>query len=195
MRSLHNIYKRDIDTDSTSQSFTASAYNVIAIAIRRCGSENQVGQVSEAKPMSLVHELLRRKANNNIWSIGPEASVFAAITSMAEHEVGALLVIGDGDLVGIISERDYARKVIIKEKSSKLIPVSEIMTHEVITVDSKYHIDECVTLMKERHIRHLPVVDDQEISGMLSLRDLFAATIKEQAETIDHLEHYIRGEV
>lgn len=145
--------------------------------------------------MNLVHELLRHKKNNRIWSIGPTESVFAAIARMAEHEVGALMVLEQEQLVGIISERDYARKVILEEKASKLIPVSEIMTQRVISVSSKHHIDECVNLMKDNHIRHLPVIDRGVIVGMLSLRDLFSATIEEQASTIEHLEHYIRGEV
>jgi CBS domain-containing protein len=114
---------------------------------------------------------------------------------MAEHEVGALMVLEQEQLIGIISERDYARKVILEEKASKLIPVSEIMTQRVISVSSKHHIDECVNLMKDNHIRHLPVIDRGVIVGMLSLRDLFSATIEEQASTIEHLEHYIRGEV
>ena len=145
--------------------------------------------------MSLVLQLLQQKANNNIWSIGPTESVYTAIERMAEHEIGALMVLSEGQLSGIITERDYARKVILKDRSSKTVPVEEIMTHEVVTVDLQHRIDECVDLMKEHHIRHLPVVDDNKLVGMLSLRDLFAATIEEQATTIDHLEHYIRGEV
>ena len=150
--------------------------------------------------MNLVHEILLnkerlRKVSNSIWSVAPADSVFTAIERMAEHEVGALIVLDDDQLMGIISERDYARKVILKEKASKLIPVSEIMTHEVICVSPQHHIDECVNLMKENHIRHLPVIETGDIIGMLSLRDLFSATIEEQASTIEHLEHYIRGEV
>lgn len=150
--------------------------------------------------MNLVHEILLhkerlRKVSNSIWSVAPTDSVFTAIARMADHEVGALIVLDDDQLAGIISERDYARKVILKEKASKLIPVSEIMTHEVICVSPQHHIDECVNLMKENHIRHLPVVEAGDIIGMLSLRDLFSATIEEQATTIEHLEHYIRGEV
>jgi CBS domain-containing protein len=155
---------------------------------------------SWAMLMNLVHEILLHKervqrASNSIWSVAPSDSVFTAIARMAEHEVGALLVFDDDRLMGIISERDYARKVILKEKASKLIPVSEIMTHKVISVGLADHIDECVNLMKENHIRHLPVIDGGAVVGMLSLRDLFSATIEEQATTIEHLEHYIRGEV
>ena len=114
---------------------------------------------------------------------------------MAEKEVGALLVMREGRLAGIISERDYTRKVILKDKSSKATQVSEIMTAEIVSATSSHLIDECVALMKRHHIRHLPVVDDGEVTGMLSLRDLFSAIIDEQAHTIENLEHYVRGEV
>ncbi len=152
--------------------------------------------------MKLVHEVLKTK-DGSIWSITPADSVYNAIASMAEHEVGALLVVDSpgahsrsvDQLVGIISERDYARKVILKDKLSKEIAVQEIMTHDVIHVDSHSRIEDCVRLMREHHVRHLPVIDDGEISGMLSLRDLFAAIIEDQATTIENLEHYIRGEV
>lgn len=146
-------------------------------------------------PMKLVNELLQHKSDQSIWSIGPNDPVFTAIERMAEHEVGALLVLDQSRLVGIVTERDYARKVILRDKSSKQIPVAEIMTQDVITVTSDLHIDECVNLMKANHVRHLPVIDDAVIVGMLSLRDLFSATIEEQASTIDQLQHYIRGEV
>jgi CBS domain-containing protein len=154
--------------------------------------------------MKLVHEVLKQK-DGSIWSIAPSDSVLDAIATMAQHEVGALFVIAgarsdDGPvssdrLEGIISERDYARKVILKNKQSASIPVREIMTHDVIVVDPRQHIDDCVRLMKRHHVRHLPVIEDAQLIGMLSLRDLFAAIIEEQATTIDHLQHYIRGEV
>ena len=114
---------------------------------------------------------------------------------MAKKEVGALLVMEDGRPVGIISERDYTRKVILKDKSSKAALVAEIMTTQLISVTSAMHIDHCVALMKHHHIRHLPVIDDGEVTGVLSLRDLFSAIIDEQADTIKQLQHYVRGEV
>jgi CBS domain-containing protein len=108
--------------------------------------------------------------------------------------VGALPVIQDQSLVGIISERDYARKVILKDKSSKTTRVSEIMTPDVVTVTEHQRIEECINLMKRHHIRHLVVVEEGRVTGMVSLRDLFNETIGEQAETIHQLEHYIRGQ-
>ena len=144
--------------------------------------------------MKLVHEILQYKGDH-IWSIAPDAWVYDAIAMMAEREVGALLVMSDEQLLGIVSERDYARKVILKDKSSKATRVSEIMTHEVIHVDSHLHVGDCVQIMKDNHVRHLPVIDEGVIVGMLSLRDLFSTIIDDQASTIDQLQHYIRGEV
>ena len=144
--------------------------------------------------MRTVRNILKAKGGG-IYSIDPLDTVYEAIAMMAEKEVGALLVMREGRPVGIISERDYTRKVILKDKSSKETRVSEIMTTEVVSTTSRQHIDECVSLMKEHHIRHLPVIDDGEVTGMLSLRDLFSAIIDEQASTIENLEHYVRGEV
>ena len=112
---------------------------------------------------------------------------------MSDHHVGALPVMIEGKLVGIVSERDYARKVILKDKSSKTTRVSEIMTRDVISVSTQDRMSDCVDLMTSHHIRHLVVVDQGEVSGMLSLRDLFMEIIDEQSETIDQLEGYIRG--
>ena len=144
--------------------------------------------------MRTVHSILKRKGGH-IYSIEPADTVYDAIAMMADREVGALLVMQQGGPVGIISERDYTRKVILKDKSSKQTRVSEIMTSNVISATSQHHIDECVALMKKHHIRHLPVIDDGMVAGMLSLRDLFSAIIDEQASTIENLEHYVRGEV
>ncbi len=143
--------------------------------------------------MKNVHDVLKRKGDD-IWSIRPVDTVFDAISMMADREVGALLVMIDDQLVGIISERDYARKVILEDKNSKQTRVSEIMTRKVITVTSEDHIEECVVLMKQHHIRHLPVIDAGIVAGVVSLRDLFTTIIDEQAFTIEQLEHYIRGE-
>ena len=144
--------------------------------------------------MQLVHNILKHKGGH-IFSVAPDETVYNAIDKMAEKEVGALLVMDSGQPAGIISERDYTRKVILKDKSSKQTQVSEIMTTKLISVASSMHIDECVALMKRHHIRHLPVIDDSVVVGVLSLRDLFSAIIDEQADTIEHLEHYVRGEV
>ena len=144
--------------------------------------------------MRTVRNILKAK-RGGIYSIDPADTVFDAIAMMAEKEIGALLVMQEGQPVGIISERDYTRKVILKDKSSKQTRVSEIMTTDVISTTSGHQIDECVNLMKQHHIRHLPVIDDGAVTGMLSLRDLFSAIIDEQASTIENLEHYVRGEV
>ena len=144
--------------------------------------------------MKTVHEVLAHK-DNRIWSVHPEDSVYDAIRKMADHEVGALLVMEDDDLKGIISERDYARKVILKDKSSKSTRVEEIMTRKVICAKPEDDVDGCVSLMRKHHVRHLPVVGDDNVIGMLSLRDLFATIIEDQASTIDQMEHYIRGEI
>ncbi|MYF49594.1 MAG: CBS domain-containing protein [Gammaproteobacteria bacterium] len=144
--------------------------------------------------MQLVQNILKQKTGG-IFSVAPSDTVYDAIAMMAEKEVGALLVVDAGRTAGIISERDYTRKVILKDKSSKQAQVQEIMTTEVVSVTPEMHIDECVALMKKHHIRHLPVSENGVITGMLSLRDLFSAIIDEQADTIEHLEHYVRGEV
>ncbi|MCY3794423.1 MAG: CBS domain-containing protein [Gammaproteobacteria bacterium] len=144
--------------------------------------------------MQLVQNILKQKTGG-IFSVAPNDTVYDAIAMMAEKEVGALLVVDAGRTAGIISERDYTRKVILKDKSSKQAQVQEIMTTEVVSVTPEMHIDECVALMKKHHIRHLPVSENGVITGMLSLRDLFSAIIDEQADTIEHLEHYVRGEV
>lgn len=144
--------------------------------------------------MQLAQNILKQKTGG-IFSVAPTDTVYDAIAMMAEKEVGALLVVDAGRTAGIISERDYTRKVILKDKSSKQAQVQEIMTTEVVSVTPEMHIDECVALMKKHHIRHLPVSENGVITGMLSLRDLFSAIIDEQADTIEHLEHYVRGEV
>jgi CBS domain-containing protein len=144
--------------------------------------------------MQRVRDVLAHKGRH-IYGINPDATVFDAIAIMAEKEVGALLVMHSGKPIGILSERDYTRDVILRDRSSKQTQVSEIMTSELVIVSSDEHVDACVALMQRHHIRHLPVVDDDRIVGVLSLRDLFSAIISEQAHTIEHLEHYVRGEV
>ena len=144
--------------------------------------------------MKTVRDVMRHRGRGVIYSVLPIASVYEAIEKMAEEHVGALPVLQDGKLVGVVSERDYARKVILKDKSSKRTRVSEIMTREVITVSPRDRVEACIEKMQTHHIRHLVVEDAGVVTGMLSLRDLFSEIIAEQAETIDHLEHYIRGE-
>jgi CBS domain-containing protein len=144
--------------------------------------------------MKTVSDVLDHTGATDVSWVPPIATVYEAIKIMSERHVGALPVMQEQTLVGIISERDYARKVILKDKSSKTTRVSEIMTRDVITVGEQHRVEECIGLMKSHHIRHLVVVEDGRVAGMLSLRDLFTEVIEEQAETIDHLEHYIRGQ-
>ena len=144
--------------------------------------------------MKSVRDVLSHNNQDTLYSISPIATVFEAIEMMSEHHVGALPVIQENKLVGIISERDYARKVILKDKSSKSTRVSEIMTQNVICVSKEERVDTCINLMRKHHIRHLVVVEHGSVEGVISLRDLFTEIIDEQSATIDNLVHYIRGE-
>ena len=141
----------------------------------------------------VMQHKLRGGGSEEVFAIAPIASVYEAIEVMSDRHVGALPVMIDDKLVGIVSERDYARKVILKDKASKQTRVSEIMTREVVTVAPRDRVSECVDLMTSHHIRHLVVVDAGVVTGMLSLRDLFHEIIDEQSETIGQLEGYIRG--
>ena len=142
--------------------------------------------------MKTVKQLLDTKGHQ-VYSISPEASVFEAIKLMAEKEVGALLVMQAGELVGIISERDYARKVTLQERSSRLTAIGEIMTTDVIYTHPTQRIDECMALMTEKRIRHLPVMDGKSVQGVISIGDLVKAVIEDQQFIIAQLEHYISG--
>lgn len=144
--------------------------------------------------MRSVAEILRTKANAYIYSVAPDDTVLAAVQLMAEKGVGALVVMAGGRLVGIVSERDYARKVALLERSAFAAKVSEIMTTEVITVGPRNTTQECMQLMTDRHLRHLPVVAEGELIGLLSIGDLVKVTIADQASLIQQLEQYIRGE-
>lgn len=142
--------------------------------------------------MKLVQHLLDNKGRQVI-GIAPDATVFDAIKLMADKAVGALLVMEGGELQGIITERDYARKVIIKNRSSETTRVEEIMTTGLTTASSGQSIDECMAMMSQRSIRHLPVVDDGMVVGVISMRDLVQAVIAGQQEEIEQLEGYISG--
>lgn len=145
--------------------------------------------------MKNVEELLKTKTQHHeVYTIGPDDSVLDALRLLAEVNIGALPVIEDGQVVGIVSERDYARKLVLKGRSSAATPVREIMSAPVITVEPKHNLEYCMSLMTNRHLRHLPVVNNGELIGLLSIGDLVKETIAEQANLILQLEQYIRGE-
>lgn len=142
--------------------------------------------------MKLVNHLLERKGRD-IVSIAPGASVFDAIKLMADKAVGSLLVMDDHAMLGIVTERDYARKVILKGRSSENTDVSEIMTAKVLTTSTAATVKSCMELMNEHRIRHLPVLEAGEVVGVISIGDLVNAIISEQQEEIEQLESYISG--
>ena len=142
--------------------------------------------------MTAVKQLLEEKGRE-VWSIGPEASVYEAIRLMAEKEIGSLLVMREGAVVGIVSERDYARKVDLEGRSSKETPVSEVMTARVAYARPDQSVDECMAMMTEKRVRHLPVMDGNELLGVVSIGDLVKSIIAEQQDTIKQLEQYISG--
>jgi len=140
--------------------------------------------------MRTVRQLLEAKAPE-VFAIGPGAPVFDAIGLMADKRIGALLVMDAGRLVGIVSERDYARKVVLQGRSSKDTPVRDIMTAQVITVGLSDSSDHCMQLVTERRIRHLPVVDGDAVLGVVSIGDLVKAVIEDQQVELDQLQRYI----
>lgn len=140
--------------------------------------------------MITVRHLLDRKGRA-IFSVRPEEPVLEAIRLMAEHHVGALLVMKGDELAGIVSERDYARKVILKGRSSADTPIAQIMSSPVVTVSLANSVQECMQLVTERRLRHLPVMEGRKVVGMVSIGDLVKAVMEEQQQTIEQLESYI----
>ena len=142
--------------------------------------------------METVRSMLLHKGSDIFW-LSPEATVYEAVAMMAEKGVGALLVLSGGKLAGIVSERDYARKVILKGRSSADTPVAQIMSSPVITVALSNSVQECMQLMTSRRLRHLPVVEGGKVVGMVSIGDLVKAVMEEQKQTIEQLESYIHS--
>ena len=142
--------------------------------------------------MKPVRELLRIKGQET-WSVTPDTPVYDALKLMAEKNVGALLVLEGDKLAGILSERDYARKVILKGKASKNTPAREIMSENVVCVTPEQSVAECMALMTDKHFRHLPVIEDGKLVGVISIGDVVKAIISEQTFVIEQLEHYIAG--
>ena len=142
--------------------------------------------------MTTIAQLLNTKGNQ-IWSVKPEATIFEALEIMSEKEIGALLVMEGEKLMGIFSERDYARNVILKGKSSKNTLVGELMTKKVFFIDSEKTINDCMAIMTIKHVRHLPIIENDKVIGMVTIGDVVNQIISEQEFTIQHLENYITG--
>lgn len=144
--------------------------------------------------MKTVSYILKSKGSD-VSSVSPTIMVRDALRIMAEKNIGAIVVMDDSKLVGIFSERDYARKIVLKDKSSKTTPISEIMTSEdLITVKPSTSIDDCMVLMTDKRIRHLPVVEDNKLMGVISIGDLVKHIIEDQKITIENLQNYISGQ-
>jgi CBS domain-containing protein len=139
-----------------------------------------------------VGQLLAAKGTD-VWTIAPDATVFDAVRLLADKNIGALVVVEDGSVCGIISERDYARKIMLLDRDSRDTKVAEIMTSDVKTVTKDRTVSQCMTFMTDLHIRHLPVVEDGELVGLISVGDIVKAVIAEQAFLIQALEQYITG--
>ncbi|WP_130802765.1 CBS domain-containing protein [Acinetobacter ihumii] len=143
--------------------------------------------------MTNVAQVIQDKAEQAIYTISPDATVLEAISIMADKGIGALVVTEKEDVVGILSERDYTRKVALMERSSYDTIVSEIMTPKVLTITRSNTVEECLQLMTDRHLRHLPVVENNKLVGLISIGDLVKAAMQDQKNLIDQLQQYISG--
>ncbi|EXB27855.1 CBS domain protein [Acinetobacter baumannii 1437282] len=143
--------------------------------------------------MTIVAQVIKNKAVQSIFTISPNATVLEAIKIMAEKGVGALVVAEDEKVVGIFSERDYTRKIALMERSSNNTPVADIMTSKVISVSLNHTVEECLQLMTNRHLRHLPVLDQEKLVGFISIGDLVKAAMDDQRILIEQLQQYISG--
>jgi len=142
--------------------------------------------------MTRLEDFLKLNKNRQIWTISKDQSVRQALILMSEKNIGAIIIVDNNDFpIGIFSERDYARKIILKGKSSKDTLLDEVMTKELITVTRDYKIDQCMQIMNEKRIRHLPVLENKKIVGIISIGDVLKIMIKEQKELIDHLQKFI----
>ncbi|MEQ1350895.1 MULTISPECIES: CBS domain-containing protein [Acinetobacter] len=143
--------------------------------------------------MTIVAQVIKNKAVQSIFTISPNATVLEAIKIMADKGVGALVVAEDEKVVGIFSERDYTRKIALMERSSNNTPVSDIMTSKVISVSLNNTVEECLNLMTDRHLRHLPVLENEKLVGFISIGDLVKAAMEDQRVLIEQLQQYISG--
>ena len=142
--------------------------------------------------MTTLEDFLKLNENRKIWTISKDHSVRQALILMSENNISAIIIVDNNDFpIGIFSERDYARKIILKGKSSKDTLLNEVMTKELITVTKNYKIDQCMEIMNEKKIRHLPVLENEKIIEIISIRDVLKIMMKEQKELIDHLQKFI----
>jgi CBS domain-containing protein len=142
--------------------------------------------------MEFVSQLLAAKGHD-VWSVTPDTTVLEALQLMADRKIGSLLVLEEDNLVGVFSERDYARKVILKGKSSKDTPIRDIMSAKLVCVEPNQSTEECMSLMTEKRVRHLPVMDGEKLVGVISIGDVVKAVIADREEVIEQLEQYING--
>ena len=142
--------------------------------------------------MITVRQILEEKGHQ-VWTIGPDETVYKALMIMADKDIGALVVVENDQVVGIVSERDYARKVVLKGKTSLDTPVRDIMTPQVYFVNPDCSAEECMALMTEKRVRHLPVMENNKLVGVVSIGDVVKSIISSQKVTIEHLQNYIMG--